>query len=164
MNKTSKSDEPAPKTIAVNRKARYDYAFEDYFEAGIVLQGWEVKSLRAGKVQISDSYVLIRKGEAWLINTLITPLLSASTHIQAEPTRTRKLLLHKKELKTLIGSVERQGYTLIPLSIYWVRGHVKLKFGLAKGKKKYDKRETERDRDWQRTKQRLFKKPMHNKK
>lgn len=160
MSKQSQSAKPDTKTIAVNRKAHHEYTLEQRYETGIVLQGWEVKSIRAGKVQIADSYVLIKKTEAWLIGSLITPLLSASTHVVAEPTRTRKLLMHRKELNTLIGHVERRGYTLIPLSMYWLKGRVKLQIGLAKGKKKYDKRETERNRDWERTKQRLFKKPL----
>jgi SsrA-binding protein len=160
MNKISDAENSPRKIIAVNRKARYEFSFEEYFEAGLVLQGWEIKSLRAGKVQISDAYILIKKGETWMIGSLITPLLSASTHIHPEANRTRKLLLHKSQIRKLIGLVERQGYTLIPLSLYWCKGLVKLEFGLAKGKKKYDKRETEKDRDWQRMKQRLSKKQM----
>lgn len=158
MNAADKSQEPR-KTIALNRKAHHEYTLEERFEAGLVLQGWEVKSLRAGKGQISDSYVLIKKGEAFMIGGLITPLISASTHIHPEQNRTRKLLLHRRQLNRLIGLVERQGYTLIPLAMYWTNGRIKLEIGLAKGKKKYDKRETEKDRDWARDKQRLFKKP-----
>lgn len=150
----------ATKTIAQNRKARHDYSFEQKFEAGIVLQGWELKSLRAGKVQIADSYVIIRKGEAYAIGTEITPLLSASTHVHPEPARSRKLLLHKKEITSLIGLTERKGYTLIPLTIYWKQGRVKVEIALAKGKKVYDKRDTEKERDWQKEKQRLFKKKI----
>lgn len=145
------------KTIALNRKARHEYTIEENFETGIVLEGWEVKSIRAAKAQIADSYVLIKKGEAWLIGSHITPLLSASTHIQPVPDRTRKLLLHKRELNRLIGLTERKGYTLIPLSLYWKQGRIKLEIGLAKGKKKHDKRETEKDRDWAREKQRILK-------
>ena len=121
------------------------------------MEGWEVKSLRAGKVQIRDSHVFIKNGEAWLSNATITPLQTASTHIKPEPTRVRKLLLHKRELDRLIGAVERKGYTLVPLSMYWIRGRAKIKIGLAKGKQKHDKRATEKERDWQREKQRMLK-------
>jgi SsrA-binding protein len=144
-------------TIAVNKKARHDFFIEDDFEAGMVLEGWEVKSLRAGKVQIRDSHVFVKNGEAWLSNATITPLQTASTHIKPEPTRIRKLLLHRKELSTLIGAVERKGYTLVPLSMYWIRGRAKIKIGLAKGKQKHDKRATEKERDWNREKQRVLK-------
>lgn len=144
------------KTLAQNRKAHHEYTLEERFEAGVILQGWEVKSLRAGKVQIADSYVLLKRGEAWLIGANISPLLSASTHIKADPTRSRKLLMHRKELDRLIGLAERKGYTLIPLSLYWKHNRVKIEVGLAKGKKKHDKRETEKDRDWAREKQRLM--------
>ncbi len=146
------------KDIATNRKAFHDYSIEERYEAGLVLLGWEIKSLRAGKAQIAESYVLIKKAEAWLIGAHISPLLSASTHVQADPTRTRKLLLHRKEINTLIGLTERKGYTLIPLNLYWKQGHIKLAIGLAKGKKQYDKRRAEKDQDWQRDKQKLFKK------
>lgn len=159
MNKQTKNDDSGRKVIAVNRKAHHEYTLEARYEAGVVLHGWEVKSLRAGKAQVVDAYVLLKKGEAWLIGSNISPLLSASTHIHPDPTRSRKLLLHRKELNTLIGLIERRGYTLIPLSIYWSKGRIKLEIGLAKGKKQHDKRETERDRDWERQKQRLFKKP-----
>lgn len=146
----------AHKIIALNRKATHEYTIEQHYEAGIVLEGWEVKSLRSSKVQIAESYVLLKKGEAWLIGCHISPLLSASTHVHPDPTRTRKLLLHRKELKSLIGLIERKGYTLIPLSIYWKQGRVKLNIGLAKGKKSHDKRHAEKERDWAREKQRLF--------
>lgn len=145
------------KSIAVNRKAHFEFSFEDRLEAGIVLQGWEVKSLRAGKVQLDQAYVIIKNGEAWLLGGQITPLSTASTHIEPDPQRTRKLLLHQKELNKLIGHVERKGYTLVPLSLYWKGNHVKLEIALAKGKKLHDKRATEKDRDWQRQKQRLLK-------
>jgi len=154
------SNDTAKPTIALNRKARYEYAIEQKYEAGIVLQGWEVKSVRAGKVQIADSYVVFRKGEAWLLGSLINPLLSASTHVKTDPTRTRKLLLKKREISTLLGLVERSGYAIIPLAMYWKGVKVKLEIGLAKGKKAYDKRSTEKDRDWQREKQRIFKKSI----
>ena len=143
-------------TIAVNKKARHDYFIEEDFEAGIALMGWEVKSLRAGRVQLKESYVLIRDAEAYLFGAHISPLSSASTHVDADPTRTRKLLLHRAQLNRLVGAVERKGYTLVPLSMYWIRGRAKLKIGLAKGKKDHDKRATEKDRDWQREKQRLL--------
>lgn len=144
-------------TIALNKKARHDYFIEDRYEAGIMLQGWEVKSLRAGKVQLVDSFVFIKNGEAWISNLLITPLQTASTHITPEPTRVRKLLLHKTEIDRLIGAVERKGYTLIALALYWSKGKVKVDVGLAKGKKQHDIRATEKERDWQREKQRILK-------
>lgn len=144
-------------TIVVNKKARFDYNIEDRFEAGLMLEGWEVKSLRAGKVQLVDSYVIIKHNEAWLLGALITPLPTASTHIHPDPQRTRKLLLHRKELDRLIGAVERKGYTLIALSLYWKKGKVKAEIGLGKGKQTHDKRATQKDRDWQREKQRILK-------
>lgn len=153
-NKKSKQSD---NTIAQNKKARFEFFIEESFEAGLVLQGWEVKSLRAGKAQLSDSYVLIRDGEAWLANALITPLKTASTHIVPAPQRDRKLLMNKTELNKLIGSVERKGYTLVPLTMYWIRGLAKIKIALAKGKQSHDKRATMKDRDWQRDKARLFK-------
>lgn len=144
-------------TIALNKKARHDFFVEDRFEAGIALQGWEVKSLRAGRVQLKESYVLVKDGEAWLFGMHISPLNTASTHIKPDPARTRKLLLHRRELDRLIGAVERKGYTLVPLAMYWKHGLAKLEIGLAKGKKQHDKRATEKDRDWQREKSRLLK-------
>ena len=144
-------------TIAVNRRALHEFTIEERFEAGIALQGWEVKSLRAGKVQLDQGYVLLKDREAWLIGALITPLQTASTHIEPDPQRTRKLLLHLKELSKLVGSVERKGYTLVPLKLYWKGNKVKLEIGLAKGKKLHDKRATEKDRDWKRQKERLMK-------
>ncbi|MFA7386513.1 MAG: SsrA-binding protein SmpB [Thiohalobacteraceae bacterium] len=154
---TKKSKQAAgSSTIALNKKARHDFHIEDRFEAGLVLEGWEVKSLRAGKTQLVDSYVIVKDGEAWLLGCLITPLLTASTHIHPDATRTRKLLLHRNELNTLIGAVERKGYTLIPLAMYWKHGRAKLEVGLAKGKKEHDKRATEKDRDWKREKQRIL--------
>jgi SsrA-binding protein len=145
-------------TIAVNRKAHHEFSIEDHYEAGLVLQGWEIKSLRAGRVQLDQSYVLLKNNEAWLLGSLITPLLTASTHIHPDPQRTRKLLLHQSELNKLIGSVERKGYTLIPLKLYWKNNRIKLDIALAKGKKQHDKRATEKERDWAREKQRLMKK------
>ncbi|MFN2309163.1 MAG: SsrA-binding protein SmpB [Gammaproteobacteria bacterium] len=153
---TKKTSQTGGSTIALNKKARHDFQIEDRFEAGLVLEGWEVKSLRAGKTQLVDSYVIIKNSEAWLLGCLITPLLAASTHIHPEATRTRKLLLHRDELNKLIGAVERKGYTLIPLAMYWKHGLAKLEIGLAKGKKEHDKRATEKDRDWQREKQRIL--------
>ncbi len=144
-------------TIAVNRKAQHDYFIEERFEAGIVLEGWEVKSLRAGKTQLDQSYVIVKGGEVWLLGGLITPLQTASTHIHPDQQRTRKLLLHQREIDKLIGNIERKGYTLIPLSLYWKGKHVKLQIGLAKGKKAHDKRASEKERDWQRQKQRIVK-------
>jgi len=144
-------------TIAVNRKAHHEFSIEERYEAGLVLQGWEVKSLRAGKVQLDQAYVIIKNNECWLLGAQITPLQTASTHVTADPTRTRKLLLSRREISSLIGSVERKGYTLTPLSMYWKNKHIKLQIGLAKGKKLHDKRATEKDRDWQRQKQRIAK-------
>lgn len=153
MTQKQKSDQ----TIAVNRKAHFEYAFEERFEAGLMLQGWEVKSLRAGKVQIDQAYVILKNNEAWLFGALITPLQTASTHIIPDPTRTRKLLLHHSEINKLIGNVDRKGYTIVPLNLYWKDNRVKLQIALAKGKKLHDKRATEKDRDWQRQKQRGIK-------
>lgn len=144
-------------SITVNRKARHDFFIETRFESGLVLEGWEVKSLRAGQAQLKESYVLIKNGEAWLLGAHISPLSTASTHITPDPTRTRKLLLHREELDKLIGAVERKGYTLVPLALYWKRGRAKLDIGLARGKKQYDKRATEKARDWERTRQRILK-------
>lgn len=144
-------------TIVVNRKARHDFFIEDRIEAGLVLEGWEVKSLRAGRVQLVDSYVILKNGEAWLIGALITPLETASTHINPDPGRTRKLLLKRYELDRLIGAVERKGYTVIALSLYWKKGRAKAELGLAKGKQQHDKRATEKDREWKRQKEQLLK-------
>jgi len=144
------------KTIALNKKARHDYSIDERFEAGISLEGWEVKSLRAGKVQIVESYILLKNDEAYLFGALITPLPTASTHISPDPQRSRKLLLHRVELNRLIGAVERKGYALVPTALYWKNGKVKLELGIARGKKAHDKRETEKDRDWQRQKARLM--------
>jgi len=143
--------------IALNKKARYDYHIEQTFEAGVVLQGWEVKSLRAKKVQLQDSHIIIKKGELWLLNSIITPLITVSTHFVPDQSRTRKLLLNKSEISKLCGSVERKGYTLIPLSLYWKNSLVKCEIALAKGKKEHDKRQIIKERDWQRSKDRLIK-------
>jgi len=155
MSKKNHKDGPA--TIAVNKKARHDYFVEETYETGIMLKGWEIKSLRAGRVQLVDSYVVIKKGEVWWLGGHITPLAAASTHVTPDPQRTRKLLLHKREIDKLIGLIDRQGYTLVPVKLYWCRGKAKLAVGLVKGKKQHDKRATEKTRDWQRDKQRLMK-------
>jgi SsrA-binding protein len=156
MGKKTRKSGAGGSTIALNKKARHDYFIEDRFEAGLSLQGWEVKGLRAGHVQLTESYIVIRDNEAWLFGFHIAPLTSTSTHITPEPTRTRKLLLHRRELDRLIGSVERKGYTLVPLALYWKRGRAKLEIGLARGKHKQDKRASEKERDWDRQKQRLL--------
>jgi len=144
-------------TITLNKKARHDYLLEDKFEAGIALQGWEVKSLREGRVNLRDSYILLKNSEAFLFGTLITPLQTASTHITPDQTRSRKLLLHRQELNKLIGAVERKGYSIVPTAMYWVRGRAKIEICLAKGKKQHDKRAAEKGRDWQREKARVMK-------
>ncbi len=141
--------------IARNKRATYDYKIDEKFEAGVVLQGWEVKSLREGKVQLVDGYVQIYKMEAWLYGCNITPLISASTHSVPDLKRRRKLLLHRRELAKLIGAVERKGYAIVAMSMYWKNGRVKIEIGLGKGKKEFDKRATIKDRDWQRDKQRV---------
>jgi SsrA-binding protein len=154
---TRKPSKAPSSTIAQNKKARFDYFIEETFEAGLALEGWEVKSLREGKAQLTESYVMLRHGEAWLLGARITPLMTASTHISPDPTRTRKLLLNRRELDHLTGLVERKGYALVALDLYWSRGRAKLKIGLAKGKKQHDKRAVEKDRDWQRDKARIMK-------
>ena len=142
--------------IAENRKARHEFFIEERIEAGLALEGWEVKSLRAGRANLTESYALLKDGEAFLIGAHFAPLASASTHVKPDPTRTRKLLLHRRELDRLVGAVERKGYTLVPLTLYWQRGRAKLALGLARGKKQHDKRAADKDRDWQRQKQRLL--------
>ncbi|MEX0430466.1 SsrA-binding protein SmpB [Spiribacter insolitus] len=144
-------------TIAVNRRARFEYFIEERFEAGLVLHGWEVKSLRAGRINLTEAYVLVRNGEAFLIGCNIPPLPTASTHVNPDPTRTRKLLLHQRELAKLVGATEQRGYTVVPLDLHWSRGKAKLSIGLAKGKKQHDKRADKKERDWQREKERLLK-------
>lgn len=153
---SKKKPKQSDNTIARNQKAFHDYFVEDRFEAGIVLQGWEVKSLRDGRLQLRDSHVIIKNGEAFLLGAHITPMPTVSTHFTPDPTRTRKLLLHRGELSRLIGAIERKGYTIVPLSMFWKHGLAKVDIGLAKGKQKHDKRATEKDRDWQRQKQRLM--------
>jgi len=152
-----KTEKKNDKNIALNRKVTYEFFIEERLEAGLVLKGWEVKSLRAGKANLSDTYVRIIKNEAWILGLQITPLLSASSHIKPDPTRTRKLLLHRTQLDRLIGAVERKGYTLVATKMYWEKGRVKLEIGLAKGKKKHDKRADEKNRDWDRQKARILK-------
>lgn len=144
-------------SIAQNKKAFHDYFIEEKYEAGIVLEGWEVKAIRAVRVQIKEAYVLIRSGEMFLIGCHISPLPTASTHINPDPVRTRKLLLHAEQINKLIGKVERAGYTLVPLDLHYVKGRVKLEIGLAKGKRQHDKRESEKEREWVREKGQIMK-------
>ena len=144
-------------TIAQNKKARHDYFIEDTYEAGLALEGWEVKSLRAGHVQIKDSHIYFKNGEAFLLGAVITPLATASTHINPESGRTRKLLLNRQELNRLIGAVERKGYAVVPTAMYWKKGRAKIEIALAKGKKAHDKRASEKTRDWEREKGRIMK-------
>lgn len=144
-------------SIIQNKKATHDYFIEDRYEAGLALLGWEAKAIRSGRANIKEAYVIVRDGEVWLFGGHITPLPEASTHVLADPTRTRKLLLHAKEIATLIGKVERAGYTLVPLNLHYNRGRIKLEVGLAKGKKQHDKRDADRDRDWKREQGRILK-------
>ena len=155
MKKKSKSTKSR---IADNKKARHDYFIEKTIEAGLQLEGWEVKSLRTGQTQLREGYVNLKNGEAWLIGAHISPLQTTSTHIKADPTRSRKLLLNRSELDHLVGAVERKGFTLIPLNLHWKRGRIKLDIGLGKGKKQHDKRQTIKERDWSRQKSRIIKK------
>jgi SsrA-binding protein len=154
--KKSTSAKTGDSSIARNKSARHEYSIERNFEAGLALEGWEVKSLRDGRAQLKESYVMLKGGEAFLFGCHISPLASASTHVNPDPTRNRKLLLHRYELNQLIGAVERRGYALIPLALYWKKGRVKADIGLAKGKKAHDKRATEKERDWNREKQRVL--------
>ncbi len=146
-------------SIVQNKKAFHDYFIEEKYEAGIVLEGWEVKAIRAGRVQLKESYVIVRNGELWLIGAHISPLPTASSHVKPDPTRSRKLLLHAHEIKRLIGKVERAGYTLLALDLHYSKGRIKVEIGLAKGKKKHDIRETEKKREWERERQRLLRTP-----
>jgi len=157
MARQHKKKKPTSNTIALNKRARHDYELSDRFEAGLALQGWEVKSLREGKVQLVDTYVLIKNGEAFLLGAHITPLQSASTHVVADPTRTRKLLLHKKEIARIFAATQQKGYTCIATALYWKNNRVKCEIALAKGKHLHDKRADEKARDWNREKQRLMK-------
>jgi SsrA-binding protein len=156
MSKKKTADQQSA-SIAENRKARHEYFIEQTYEAGLALQGWEVKSLREGRVQLKEAYVFLRNGEAFLFGAHVSALPTASTHVIPDPIRTRKLLLNRAELNGLVGAVERRGYTLVPLEMYWKGGRVKLRVGLGKGKKEHDKRSTSKDRDWQREKSRLMK-------
>ncbi|WP_323845375.1 SsrA-binding protein SmpB [Microbulbifer magnicolonia] len=151
-----KKNAQSSSTIALNKKARHDYFIEEKFEAGVELQGWEVKSCREGKAQLTDSYVIFKNGEAWLLGARIQPLPSASTHFVTEPDRTRRLLLNKRELSKLIAAVEQKGHTVVATALYWKKHLIKCEIALAKGKAKHDKRETEKARDWDREKQRLM--------
>jgi SsrA-binding protein len=144
-------------SIVDNRKATFDYFIEERFEAGLVLEGWEVKAIRAGRANIKEAYVVVRDAEVWLFGAHITPLAEASHHVSADPVRTRKLLLHAREIAMLIGKVERSGYTMVPLNLHYNKGRIKLEIGLAKGKKQHDKREADKDRDWKRQQQRIMK-------
>ena len=150
-------------SIVDNRKATHDYFIEDRFEAGLVLEGWEVKAIRAGHVQIKESYIIIRDGEIFVVGMHISPLPTASTHIHPDSTRTRKLLLKADEISKLIGKVEQRGYTMVPLNLHFKNGRIKMDFGLGRGKKLHDKRDTARDKDWQREKERLLKHDTRNK-
>jgi len=143
-------------SIVENRKAFHDYFVEERYEAGIVLEGWEVKAIRAGRAQIGEAYVMIKESALWLIGAHISPLTTASTHVNADPVRTRKLLLHAEEMRRLIGKVEQRGHTLVPLNLHYAKGRVKVEIALAKGKLKHDKRATEREKEWQREKQRVL--------
>ena len=144
-------------SIIDNKKAFHDYFIEERYEAGLMLEGWEVKAIRAGRVQLKEAYVVLKKEEVWLVGCHISPLATASTHIKPDPTRSRKLLLHAQEIKKLIGKVQQAGYTLVPLNLHFTKGRIKLEIGLAKGKKLHDKRATEKDREWAREKQRILK-------
>ena len=155
MGKKAKSN---PNTIALNKKARHNYFIEDRFEAGLVLTGWEVKSIRDGRVNLSESYVSMKDGEAFLYGCHITALKSASTHVLPDPIRARKLLLNNRELGRLFGAITKDGFTIIPLSMYWKKHLVKLEIGIGKGKKLYDKRATEKEKEWNRSKERVMKK------
>ena len=143
-------------TIALNRKARHDFFIDERYEAGLALLGWEVKALRAGRLQLGEGFVSVKRDEAWLLGAHISPLSTASTHVIPEPTRTRKLLMKRREIDHLIGAVDRKGYTIVPLAMYWKGGRAKLEIGLARGKKEHDKRASEKDRDWQREKGRTL--------
>lgn len=160
MTKKKDNEKNGGGTIALNKRARHDYHFDERYEAGLALMGWEVKSLRAGRVNFGDAYALVKNGELFLFGSQITPLIQASTHVVADDRRTRKLLLHRAEIDKLIGAVERKGYTLVPTALYWKNGKVKIEIALARGKQEHDKRATEKDRDWNREKQRTMR--AHN--
>lgn len=159
--KTGKDKANGDKTIALNKRARHDYHLEERFEAGLALEGWELKAIRAGRAQIGESYAMVRNGEIFLTGAQITPLISASTHVVAEAKRTRKLLLHRAEIDKLIGRIQRDGYTVVPTAMYWKGNKVKAELALAKGKQSHDKRDSAKERDWARDKQRVMR--HHNK-
>lgn len=159
--KEDKNSAAAGKTIALNKSARHEYHLESRYEAGIALQGWELKAIRAGRMNMGDAYALVKDGEIFLFGAQITPLIQASTHVIADDRRTRKLLMHRHEIDKLVGKVERDGYALIPTACYWSRNKVKLELALAKGKQAHDKRQASKDRDWQREQQRVMRR--HNK-
>jgi SsrA-binding protein len=161
MAKAKDKDNKGGGTIALNKRARHEYHIDQRYEAGIALQGWELKALRAGRINFSDAYAIVRNGELYLFGASIPPLISASSHVVAEDRRTRKLLLHKAEIDQLIGAVERKGYTLVPTAMYWKGNKVKLELGLARGKQEHDKRASEKEREWGRDKQRVMR--AHNK-
>lgn len=160
-NGAKKDSKGGSGTIALNKRARHEYHLETRYEAGLELQGWELKSIRAGRANIGESYAVVKNGELYLFNAQMTPLLSASTHVVADERRTRKLLLHRHEIDTLIGKIQRDGYTMVPTALYWKGNRVKAEVCLAKGKQAHDKRNAEKDRDWQRDKQRFMR--AHNK-
>jgi SsrA-binding protein len=157
MSKSGKNN--APSTIALNKRARHDYQLEERFEAGLALEGWEVKSVRAGKAQLVDSYVLVRDGEAWLLGANISPLPSASTHVVPDPQRTRKLLLHAREIARIHAATQQKGYTCVATALYWKGNRVKCELALGKGKKQHDKRASLKEREWNRQKERVLKRP-----
>ena len=161
MAKAKDKDNKGGGTIALNKRSRFEYHIDQRFEAGVALQGWELKALRAGRINFGDSYAVVLKSEIFLVGASIPPLISASTHVIAEDRRTRKLLLHRKEIDQLVGAVERKGYTMVPIAMYWKGNKVKVEIGLARGKQAHDKREADKDRDWQREKQRTMR--SHNK-
>jgi SsrA-binding protein len=156
----STADKSGGGTIALNKRARHEYHIDERVEAGIALQGWEVKSLREGRINLTDAYAIVKTGEIYLFGASIPPLISTSTHVVAEDRRTRKLLLHREEIDKLMGSIERKGYTLVPLAMYWKKNRVKVELGLARGKQDHDKRDAEKERDWNREKQRTMR--AHN--
>ena len=160
MAKTKDKEKTGGGTIALNKRSRFEYHIDQRFEAGVVLQGWELKALRAGRINFGDSYAIVRNDEVFLIGASIPPLISASTHVIAEDRRSRKLLLHRKEIDQLVGAVERKGYTLVPTAMYWKGNKVKVEVGLARGKQEHDKRDTAKQRDWQIEKQRTMR--SHN--
>lgn len=160
MAKSKDKDKKGGGTIALNKRARHEYHIDQRFESGVALKGWEVKSLRAGRINLTDAYAIIKGGEIFLFGASIVPLISASSHVIADDRRTRKLLLHRAEIDTLIGAVERKGYTLVPMAMYWKANKIKIELGLARGKQDHDKRDAEKDRDWAREKQRTMR--AHN--